>query len=1756
MATSKRRSLGQAFVDQKANVSDKWEHYPAVYQRELAAMIAKGKPMTVLEIGIQNGGSLQIWREFLPKGSQIVGVEINPQAADLELGERIVVHIADATDKIALDTVLGEQIFDVIVDDGSHLSAHMIASFELCFDRLAPGGVYFIEDVHCSYLTDFGGGLRKDGSAIEYFKDLADAINVDHFEADAVTNLPSEELGRLKKLGHSVANVSFYDSVIVIRKLHGSRKETFSRVLTGAVSPLAEIDDYVDILPLDQLRSLLLSSSAFSRLSPRMLEALTEAREDVGRLKERLHATDSKLDVAQRQVDELRQENDRAIERVLAARDDEVKRLRSQISSLEEQLMSATAARADGIEQLRSQISSLEEQLMSATAARADEIERLRSQISFGENQLRCITAERDDIRRHLELSTVEAHRMHEQLRAMQTSTLWKASWPVRALLNRSPAFVKTFGRRFAKVVWWTASGQILGRLRDWRNSRRPVASDDPGAAPGETASPVYAAKLVDADAHAEPAEGASSVEIAESVVAADPYAVWRSTVEPDVGALNLQRRLARGLNPRPKLSVLVPVFRTPIDVLGDMIASVQKQTYDNWELCLAIVDEGERSRDLVKLASGVASSDARIKIRLLAENLGISENSNQGLEMVEGQWTVLLDHDDLLTADALYEVARAINANPSAVFIYSDKDNVDRTGTHRFGPLLKPAWSPDILLNANYLTHLCAMKTRTLRAIGGWDATTDGAQDWDLFLRIISAGGEVVHVPRVLYHWRWIETSVAAGGFDAKPYAAKGQLNALHKYLPVAGWEGAKADFEGPYIRIAWRTPISRSVSIIRVGSGGDNIAATNPADEILVADGPNLAAAVDAAIARARGDILVLVDAGYIPLDASSIDELVLPLSNPVIAAVGGRVLDAEERVVDYGTFFQNGVAYPAFRGEHRHYYGPAGSAGWYRNAAAAPGGALAFRRSTWTQLGGFSAFASSGRPDLAFLLEARCRGYGRVLLNPFALFAATQGACAFERSASGPIAAEHVWEALPEGDPFVNPHLDASSGGAPAIRAPKTQSARSPSHDFVAEAQNVAVWFDATRQEIETSVASCAAASGAPLQRVVWIIPEFSVPFYGGINTILRNAEHMRTRHGVAPVFAVLGGDSPARVRSKIGRAFPQLAASCEIVILTSADVLDLGPTDAAVCTLWTTAFVLLRLRNVRRKFYFLQDWEPLFYPSGTLSTIVESTYRFGYHAVANTPSLAESYRQLGGLADHFMPAVDPAIFHARDRVPRGPNDPFVLVSYTRPGTPRNCFEALAEGMKMLKAKFGERIEILTAGAEWDPAQYGLGGIVRNLGLLSYAETGILYRTADAGLVAMATRHPSYLPFEWMACGAAVVTNRNPYTEWLLRDGKNCLLCEMTRSDIFEAVSRLIEEPQLRDALATQAVEDIQRDHSDWVATCERVYEIMNSVALRSDPNLALTSVRQERPAGKLAMSGGPVFGDKIFLLRNGKRHWIRSGAWIRDNGFAFPEDVETVADEALLRHQPGQPAPGSFTADQQRWAVPTNVGEARDIAASQLHGRGLEIGAGASPFPVPLACDVTYGDAYSYKELRSHAYIGQSEHDIVIPTIKTDLDTLQDVEDESLDFIVACHVIEHTRNPIGAIATAYKRLRPGGHLVLVIPDKERTFDKNRDVTALDHLILDFERPDRQRDREHYRDFFEKADGFDNWLKSNSTSWEEQFEKEYSIHFHTWTYDSFGKMVDWLIGNVCPFELEWKHMAVDDGIEFYYTLRKPKG
>lgn len=253
-----------------------------------------------------------------------------------------------------------------------------------------------------------------------------------------------------------------------------------------------------------------------------------------------------------------------------------------------------------------------------------------------------------------------------------------------------------------------------------------------------------------------------------------ESYQRWIDDVEPGSFVTTAER--AAAIKEPALISVVVPTYNTPERYLRPLLQSVLDQVYGHWQLCLA---DGSDDAEAAARIAAAADLDPRIHYRRLEGNAGISGNTNRGLEMATGTFVALLDHDDTLSVFALAEVALAIDANPEADLIYSDEDKLSEDGSTRSLGVFKPDWSPEMLLGGNYLTHLTVVRRSLIETVGGARSAHDGAQDFDLVLRASELARQVVHIPKVLYHWRFAEGSTAVS-VDSKDYAGDAGFRAV----------------------------------------------------------------------------------------------------------------------------------------------------------------------------------------------------------------------------------------------------------------------------------------------------------------------------------------------------------------------------------------------------------------------------------------------------------------------------------------------------------------------------------------------------------------------------------------------------------------------------------------------------------------------------------------------------------------------------------------------------------------------------------------------------------------------------------------------------------------------------------------------------------------------------------------------------------------------------------------------------------------
>jgi GT2 family glycosyltransferase len=521
----------------------------------------------------------------------------------------------------------------------------------------------------------------------------------------------------------------------------------------------------------------------------------------------------------------------------------------------------------------------------------------------------------------------------------------------------------------------------------------------------------------------------------------------------------------------QPRFSIVTPVYETPADVLWDMLESVRRQSFADWELCL--VDDASPSPRVRETLDRVAAEDPRIRVNHRAENGGIVAASNDALTIAEGEFIVLLDHDDLLHPDALRLVDTAIGDNAAVDYVYTDEDKIDER-SHHAGPFLKPDWSPERMRAQMYTCHLSVFRRALVEEVGGFDGAFEGAQDWDLVLRATERARKVLHVPRVLYHWRSIATS-AASGENVKPWAFEAGTRAVQAHCERIGLEAVvERDLEdhGVY-HLEPRLTREPSVSIVIPTNGQtrevryeeivlvENCVRSIVADstysnyEIVVVADTSTPAPVKERLRKLAGDRLRLVDfdrpfnfsekinAGAVQAEGDHLlllnddievstrdwlERLAMYSKMDGIGAVGARLLLEDGRLQHGGVNFEGGLPGHPYYGWPGDAQGFANNLKVTRNLLAVTGACLMTRRELFDRVGGLSRTFPINYNDVDYCLKLREIGK-RVVYD------ADVEMLHFESSSRSSDVADWEklkllarWAPLTDPDPYSNPLLHA--------------------------------------------------------------------------------------------------------------------------------------------------------------------------------------------------------------------------------------------------------------------------------------------------------------------------------------------------------------------------------------------------------------------------------------------------------------------------------------------------------------------------------------------------------------------------------------------------------------------------------------------------------------------------------------------------------------------------------------------------------
>lgn len=514
-----------------------------------------------------------------------------------------------------------------------------------------------------------------------------------------------------------------------------------------------------------------------------------------------------------------------------------------------------------------------------------------------------------------------------------------------------------------------------------------------------------------------------------------------------------------------PSISIIMPVYNVPETYLRKAIDSVVAQIYQRWELCIA--DDRSTAAHIRPLLEEYSKKDPRIKVVYRQQNGHISAASNSALELATGEYVATLDNDDELTEHALFEVAKAIVADRSLDFIYSDEDKIDMTGRH-IEPFFKPDWSPDYFLACMYTCHLGVYRTSLVREIGGYRSEFDTAQDYDLVLRVMEKTNHVRHISDILYHWRMLPSSTASGS-EAKPKAHVTAQKALSEHLARSGENGRVEDGPSPgFHRIRFDIVGRPKVSIIIPSTCADKTIdgkrvnylercinsilekSTWREFEIIVLDRHQMPAEMESRLnaqgvrrvtydesfnwsrvnnlgaRHASGSHLLLLNDDMEVITADWLESMLEFSQRDGVGAVGGKLFFPDGRIQHAGVIVKN------CKPGHPYYCHPGASPGYFcsnivhRNCIAVTGACLMTRKSVFDSIGGLNEEFPLNYNDVDYCLRLVASGH-RIVFTPYSQLYHYESVTRPKGVEPAEVKRfESIWLKRFPDDPFSNPNL----------------------------------------------------------------------------------------------------------------------------------------------------------------------------------------------------------------------------------------------------------------------------------------------------------------------------------------------------------------------------------------------------------------------------------------------------------------------------------------------------------------------------------------------------------------------------------------------------------------------------------------------------------------------------------------------------------------------------------------------------------
>lgn len=554
------------------------------------------------------------------------------------------------------------------------------------------------------------------------------------------------------------------------------------------------------------------------------------------------------------------------------------------------------------------------------------------------------------------------------------------------------------------------------------------------------------------------------------------PYQKWIVRHLPNNKELEKQRKTR--FEYQPKISIVVPLYKTPEKYLRQLVETVKAQTYTNWELCLS--DGSGENSPIQKLLENLAASDKRIKVIFHKEPLQISENTNAGIEASTGDYIAFADHDDELTPHALFQCVKALNENRNIRILYSDEDKMSMDGHKFFQPHFKPDYNPDLLCTVNYICHLFVVDREIIRQVGMLRKEFDGAQDYDFIFRCVETvkPEEIYHIPKILYHWRCHEDSTAENP-ESKTYAFEAGKRAIEEHYKRTGIhaEVLQGEFLGLYrtrfirdydplisIIIPNKDHIEdlkrcmdsidqkstyRNYEYIIVENNSTQeetfryykkLEAENPKAHVVYWDREfNYSAINNYGAGFAKGEYILLLNNDTEIINEDCLEQLLGYCMRSDVGAVGARMYYEDDTIQHAGVV----IGFGGIAG-HCFVLQPRGTTGYChriicaQDYSAVTAACMMVKRSAFDEVGGLTEELAVAFNDIDFCMKLRSAGY-LIVYNPYAELYHYESKSRGLEDTPEKVARfnkeiqifERRWpEIMRNGDPYYNPNLTLKS------------------------------------------------------------------------------------------------------------------------------------------------------------------------------------------------------------------------------------------------------------------------------------------------------------------------------------------------------------------------------------------------------------------------------------------------------------------------------------------------------------------------------------------------------------------------------------------------------------------------------------------------------------------------------------------------------------------------------------------------------